>query len=99
MRDRVKGTGPRMIFFEPGPDEGHPAAAWRCPPAEPAGGLPSPASPRYGVLPRDRGRSARCASGPAAGIFPVVYHDLVRWIHERGYRHHRHPCPATEVSG
>lgn len=24
-------------------------------------------------------------SGPAAGIFPMVYHDLVRWIEERGY--------------
>lgn len=26
------------------------------------------------------------AFGPAASIFPVVYHDPVRWIDERGYR-------------
>lgn len=25
-------------------------------------------------------------NGPAASIFPMVYHDLVRWIEERGYR-------------
>jgi hypothetical protein len=25
-------------------------------------------------------------SGPSAAIFPMVYHDLVRWIEERGYR-------------
>ena len=25
-------------------------------------------------------------SGPAGKIFPMVYHDLVRWIEERGYR-------------
>ncbi len=25
-------------------------------------------------------------NGPAASIFPVVYHDLARWIEEHGYR-------------
>ena len=34
-------------------------------------------------------------SGPAASIFPVVYHDLVRWIHERGY--HAAAGPGREV--
>ena len=34
-------------------------------------------------------------SGPAAGIFPVVYHDLVRWIHERGY--HAAAGPGREI--
>jgi len=32
---------------------------------------------------------------PAAGIFPVVYHDLIRWIGERGY--HAVAGPGREV--
>jgi len=53
------------------------------PVAEPPGELPAPA--RYRVLPEIEAAVA-VRSGPAASIFPVVYHDLVRWIDERGYR-------------
>jgi effector-binding domain-containing protein len=50
---------------------------------EPPGELPEPA--RYRVLPEIEAAAA-VRSGPAVSIFPVVYHDLVRWIDERGYR-------------
>ena len=53
------------------------------PVTEPPGELPPPA--RYRVLPEIEAAAA-VRSGPAASIFPVVYHDLVRWIDERGYR-------------
>jgi hypothetical protein len=53
-----------------------------------------PASARYQVLPEIEAATT-VRSGPAASIFPVVYHDLVRWIGERGY----HPAagPGREV--
>jgi hypothetical protein len=44
-----------------------------------------PESARYRVLPEIEAATT-IRSGPAASIFPVVYHDLVRWIDERGYR-------------
>ena len=47
-------------------------------------GRAAPAA-RYRVLPEIEAAAA-VRSGPAASIFPVVYHDLVRWIDERGYR-------------
>jgi DNA-binding transcriptional MerR regulator len=53
------------------------------PVTEPPGELPEPA--RYRVLPEIEAAAA-VRSGPAVSIFPVVYHDLVRWIDERGYR-------------
>jgi effector-binding domain-containing protein len=53
------------------------------PVTKPPGDLPEPA--RYRVLPEIEAAAA-VRSGPAASIFPVVYHDLVRWIDEQGYR-------------
>ena len=91
IQDRVKGTGPRMIFYEPGPDEDV-TVYLALPAAEPPGELPAPA--RYRVLPEIEAATA-VRSGPAAGIFPVVYHDLVRWIHERGY--HAAAGPGREI--
>jgi hypothetical protein len=32
-----------------------------------------------------RGHLTLSSHGPAAAIYPMVYHDLVRWIEERGY--------------
>jgi effector-binding domain-containing protein len=62
------------------------------PAAEPPGDLFEPA--RYRVLPEIEAATT-VRNGPAASIFPVVYHDLVRWIDERGY----HPVagPGREV--
>ena len=48
----------------------------------------------YRVLPEIEAATT-VRSGPAASIFPVVYHDLVRWIHERGY--HAAAGPGREV--
>jgi hypothetical protein len=51
--------------------------------AQPPGELP--ASAQYRVLPEIEAAVA-VRTGPAASIFPMVYHDLVRWIEERGYQ-------------
>jgi hypothetical protein len=53
------------------------------PVADPPAVLPPPAS--YLVLP-EIGAAVAVRNGPAAGIFPVVYHDLVRWADEHGYQ-------------
>jgi effector-binding domain-containing protein len=53
------------------------------PVADPPAELPAPA--RYLVLPEIEAATA-VRSGPASTIYPMVYHDLVRWIEERGYR-------------
>jgi hypothetical protein len=82
LGDRVKEAGPRMIFYEDG--YGQDVTVFLAVPvAEPPGELPEPA--RYRILPEIEA-AVTVRSGPAAGIFPVVYHDLVRWIGERGYR-------------
>jgi DNA-binding transcriptional MerR regulator/effector-binding domain-containing protein len=82
IQDRVKASGPRMIFYElqQGEDVN---VCLALPVAEPPGDLPGPA--RYRLLPEIEAATT-IRSGPAASIFPVVYHDLVRWIDERGYR-------------
>ena len=82
IQDRVKGAGPRMIFYEYQRGEGV-TVCLALPVAEPPGELPEPA--RYLVLPEIEA-AITVRSGLAASIFPVVYHDLVRWIDERGYR-------------
>jgi DNA-binding transcriptional MerR regulator len=91
IQDRVKGSGPRMIFYEL-PEGEDVTVCLALPVAEPPGDLPGPA--RYRVLPEIEAATT-VRSGPAASIFPVVYHDLVRWIDERGY----HPVagPGREV--
>jgi len=79
--DRVKESGPRVLFYE---EDGDDVLVFLgLPVAEPPGNLPAPA--QYLVLPEIEAAAA-VRSGPAATIFPMVYHDLVRWIEERGYR-------------
>ena len=79
--DRVKESGPRVLFYE---EDGDDVLVFLgLPVAEPPVNLPAPA--QYLVLPEIEAAAA-VRSGPAATIFPMVYHDLVRWIEERGYR-------------
>ena len=79
--ERVKEAGPRIVFF--GQEQGEDVTVFLAlPVAEPPGELPAPA--RYLVLPEIEAAAA-VRNGPAAAIFPMVYHDLVRWIEERGY--------------
>jgi DNA-binding transcriptional MerR regulator/effector-binding domain-containing protein len=91
IQDRVKGTGPRIVFYEHQQGEDV-TVCLALPVAEPPEHLPAPA--RYLVLPEIEAATT-VRSGPAAGIFPVVYHDLVRWIGERGY--HAIAGPGREV--
>jgi DNA-binding transcriptional MerR regulator/effector-binding domain-containing protein len=82
IRERVKETGPYLIFYEH--DQGGDVTVYLAlPVAEPPADLPSPA--RYLVLPEIEAAVA-VRNGPAASIFPVVYHDLFRWIDEHGYQ-------------
>ena len=82
IHDRVKEAGPRLVFYdhEHGEDV---TVRLALPVAEPPGELPAPA--QYRVLPEIEA-AATVRSGRAASIFPMVYHDLVRWIGERGYQ-------------
>jgi DNA-binding transcriptional MerR regulator len=91
IHDRVKETGPRIVFYEREHGEDV-TVCLALPVAEPPGELPAPA--RYRVLPQIEAAAA-VRSGPAAGIFPMVYNDLVRWIEEQGY--HPVPGPGREV--
>jgi DNA-binding transcriptional MerR regulator len=89
--DRVKEAGPRVIFYEREHGEDV-TVVLALPVAGPPGELPAPA--HYRVLPEIEAATAvRC--GPAAAIYPMVYHDLVRWIEERGYR--TVPGPGRDV--
>ena len=93
--DRVKEAGPRVIFYEREREREHDedvTVVLALPVAEPPGELPAPA--RYRVLPEIEAAVA-VRGGPAAAIFPMVYHDLVRWIEERGYR--PVPGPGRDV--
>ena len=83
IHDLVKEAGHRMIFYEGGQDGEEVTVCLALPVAEPPGELPAPA--RYRVVPEIEAAAA-VRSGPAASIFPMVYHDLVRWIGERGYQ-------------
>jgi DNA-binding transcriptional MerR regulator len=80
--ERVKEAGPRLIFYESEHDEDV-TVFLGLQVAGPPGDLPAPA--HYRVLPEIEAVVA-VRSGPAAGIFPMVYHDLLGWIEERGYR-------------
>jgi DNA-binding transcriptional MerR regulator/effector-binding domain-containing protein len=91
IQDRVKAAGPRLIFYDYQPGE-EITVCLALPVAEPPGDLPEPA--QYRVLPEIEAATT-VRSGPAASIFPVVYHDLVRWIDERGY--HGIAGPGREV--
>jgi DNA-binding transcriptional MerR regulator len=91
IHDRVKEAGPRIIFYEREHGEDV-TVLLALPVTEPPAELPAPAS--YRVLPEIHAAVA-VRSGPAASIFPMVYHDLVRWIEERGYR----PVPGPGRDG
>jgi DNA-binding transcriptional MerR regulator len=79
--DLVQEAGPRLIFYEYGHGENVTVHL-----ALPAAGAPVelPAPAQYRLLPQIQAATA-VRSGPAASIFPMVYHDLARWIDERGY--------------
>jgi len=91
IHDRVKEAGPRIIFYEREHGEDV-TVLLALPVTEPPAELPAPA--RYRVLPEIEA-AVVVRSGPAASIFPMVYHDLIRWIEERGY--HPVPGPGREV--
>ena len=91
IHDRVKEAGPRIVFYEREHGEDV-TVCLALPVAEPPGELPAPA--HYRVLPQIEA-AATVRSGPAAGIFPMVYNDLVGWIEEQGY--HPVPGPGREV--
>jgi len=80
--NRVKEAGPRVIFYEQ--EGGEDVTVFLgLPVVEPPEELPAPA--HYRVLPEIEAAVA-VRSGPSAGIFPMVYHDLVRWIEAHGFR-------------
>jgi DNA-binding transcriptional MerR regulator len=82
LLETIKQAGPRIMFFE----DIHSEQATIClayPVAEPPGELPAPLYHRF--LPEIEAAVA-VRSGPASGIFPVVFHDLVQWIEAHGYR-------------
>ena len=84
IRDRVQEAGPFTLFYEYEEDRSNGVTVCLAlPVAEPPGELPAPA--QYRVLPEIEAAIA-VRTGPAAGIFPVVYHDLARWTEERGYQ-------------
>ena len=80
--NRVKEAGPRLVFF--GPEHGR---RRHCLPRHAGGRAPGRASrarPGTWCCRRSR-RPRRCATARPAAIYPMVCHDLVRWIEERGY--------------
>ena len=80
----VTVAGPFLLFYEQadGPEVTvHVALPVAGEPAEP----PPPA--RYRVLPAIEAAAA-VSSGPAAGIYPMVYQDLVAWVPTHGYQPH-----------
>lgn len=81
---RIKETGPRVIFFEDLQNEEEVTICLALPVAEPPADLPAPAV--YQVLPEIEAAVA-VRSGPASGIFPMVYQDLVRWVEEHGFHY------------
>jgi effector-binding domain-containing protein len=86
----VKEAGPYLIFDED--HEGRDVTVFvALPVAEPPASLPAPA--QYLELPEvEVASTVRC--GPAAGIFPMVYHDLARWIEVHGYHWQ---APSREI--
>jgi DNA-binding transcriptional MerR regulator len=92
IRDRVQEAGPCLIFYEYGEGGEDIMVHLALPVAGPPDDLPAPA--QYRVLPEIEAAVA-VRTGPAAGIFPMVYQDLVRWIEERGYQ--AVPGSAREV--
>jgi len=81
IRGLVKAAGPYMIFYEH--DNYTDVTVFLAlPVAEQPAELPPPA--QYLVLPEIEAAVA-VRNGLAADIFPMVYHDLLRWAEEHGY--------------
>jgi DNA-binding transcriptional MerR regulator/effector-binding domain-containing protein len=81
IRRLVRVAGPRMIFYEH--DNYTDVTVYLAlPVAEQPAELPPPV--RYLVLPEIEAAVA-VRNGLAASIFPMVYHDLLRWAEEHGY--------------
>jgi DNA-binding transcriptional MerR regulator/effector-binding domain-containing protein len=90
IRSLVKEAGPFMLFYEH--DHGNDVTVYLAlPVAEPPAELPAPA--QYMVLPAIEA-AATVRNGPAANIFPMVYHDLISWAGEHGYEAHG---PGREI--
>jgi DNA-binding transcriptional MerR regulator/effector-binding domain-containing protein len=90
IRSLVKEAGPFMLFYEH--DHGNDVTVYLAlPVAEPPAELPAPA--QYMVLPAIEA-AATVRNGPAANIFPMVYHDLISWAGENGYEAHG---PGREI--
>jgi DNA-binding transcriptional MerR regulator len=82
IAERVKEAGPLMIFYAH--DQGSDVVVHLAlPVVEQPAELPPPA--QYLVLPEIEAATA-VRSGPAASIFPFVYHDLTSWIEAQGYQ-------------
>jgi DNA-binding transcriptional MerR regulator/effector-binding domain-containing protein len=82
IAERVKEAGPLMIFYSY--DQGNDIVVHLAlPVVEQPTELPPPA--QYMVLPEIEAATA-VRSGPAASIFPFVYHDLTNWIEAQGYQ-------------
>jgi DNA-binding transcriptional MerR regulator/effector-binding domain-containing protein len=82
ISERVKEAGPLMIFYAH--DQGSDVVVHLAlPVVEQPAELPPPA--QYLVLPEIEAATA-VRSGPAASIFPFVYHDLTSWIEAQGYQ-------------
>jgi DNA-binding transcriptional MerR regulator/effector-binding domain-containing protein len=82
IADLVKPTGPYMIFYED--DKGSDITVYLALPVnEQPAEIPPPA--QYLVLPEVEVVTA-VRSGPAAGIFPMVYQDLIHWAIAHGFQ-------------
>jgi DNA-binding transcriptional MerR regulator/effector-binding domain-containing protein len=79
----VTAAGPRILFYEH--DDTDVTVYLALPVAERPAELPPPA--QYLVLPEIEAAVA-VRNGLAADIFPMVYHDLLRWVEEHGYEAH-----------
>lgn len=80
--EQIRVTGPFIVFFED--HEGKDITVYLARPVDkPPTELPAPAT--YLVLPEIEAAVA-VRSGPAASIFPGVYHDLVQWASAHGYQ-------------
>lgn len=83
IRDLVCEAGPYIIYYEG--EEGQDLTVnLALPVTQPPAELPAPA--RYLVLPEIEEAAVAVRSGPAASIYPFVYHDLARWTQEHHYQ-------------
>lgn len=78
----ITQTGPRIVFYND--NDGSDVRVFLAQPvAEPPDELPATAT--YQVLPEVE-VAATVRNGPAAGIFPMVYHDLIQWAEAQGFQ-------------